>query len=53
MVSSLYEEETMKYLSDLIERFGKALRSKSPADTPAAVPTNPVGPVQGPARKPL
>jgi hypothetical protein len=43
----------MTYFNDLIERLGKALRSKSPADTPAAVPTNPVGPVQEPAQKPL
>jgi hypothetical protein len=43
----------MKYLKDLIERLGKALRGKSPADTQPAAPTNPVGPVHGPAQKPL
>jgi hypothetical protein len=47
------QEDTMKYLKDLIERLGKALGIKSPAHTPASMPTNPLGPVQGPAQKPL
>ena len=49
MVSSFKQEDTMQYLKDLIERFGKALRIKSPRES---VSTNYLGPVQGPVRDP-
>ena len=52
MVSSFKQEETMQYLKDLIERFGKALRIKSPNKTRESVSTNYLGPVQGPVRDP-
>jgi hypothetical protein len=52
MVSSFKQEETMQYLKDLIERFGKALRIKSPNKTRESVPTNHLGPVHGPVRDP-
>jgi hypothetical protein len=52
MVSSFKQEDTMQYLKDLIERFGKALRIKSPNTTPESVSTNHLGPVQGPVRDP-
>jgi len=42
----------MQYLKDLIERFGKALRIKSPNKTQESVSTNYLGPVQGPVRDP-
>ena len=41
----------MQYLKDLIERFGKALRIKSPSKTPESVSTNHLGSVQGPVRR--
>jgi hypothetical protein len=52
MVSSFEQEETMQYLKDLIERFGKALRIKSPNKTRESVSTNHLGPVHGPVRDP-
>jgi len=52
LVSSFKQEETMQYLKDLIERFGKALRIKSPNKTRESVSTNHLGPVQGPVRDP-
>jgi hypothetical protein len=52
MVSSFKQEDTMQYLKDLIERFGKALRIKSPNTTREPVSTNHLGPVQGPVRDP-
>ena len=42
----------MNYLKDLIERLGKALGIKSSDHTPATTPSNPSGPVQGPAPGP-
>jgi hypothetical protein len=45
-------EDTMQYLKDLIERFGKALRIKSPSKTPESAPTNQLGLVHGPVRNP-
>ena len=52
LVSSFEQEETMQYLKDLIERFGKALRIKSPDTTRESASTNHLGPVQGPVRDP-
>jgi hypothetical protein len=52
MVSSFKQEDTMQYLKDLIERFGKALRIKSPNTTRDSVSTSYLGPVQGPVRDP-
>ena len=52
MVSSVKQEETMQYLKDLIERFGKALRIKSPNKTQESGSTNHLGPVHGPVRDP-
>jgi hypothetical protein len=48
----LKQEDTMQYLKDMIERFGKALRIKSPNTTRESVSTNHLGPVQGPVRDP-
>ena len=48
----LQQEDTMQYLKDLIERFGKALRIKSPNKTRESLSTNHLGPVQGPLRDP-
>ena len=50
-VSSFNRKDTLNYLKDLIARFGKSLGIKSPDQSPAP-PTNPLGPVQGPAQKP-
>ena len=52
MVSSFKQEDTMQYLKDLIERFGKALRIKSPHKMQESVSTHYLGPVQGPVRDP-
>jgi hypothetical protein len=52
IVSGFKQEDTMQYLKDLIERFGKALRIKSPNKTRESVSTNHLGPVQGPVRDP-
>ena len=43
----------MKYLKDLIDRLGKALRIKSPAPGAGGpTSTNHLGPVQGPVQEP-
>jgi hypothetical protein len=43
----------MEYLKDLIERLGKALRIKSPAQARrGSASTNQLGPGQGPVRDP-
>jgi hypothetical protein len=43
----------MEYLKGLIERLGKALRIKSPAQArEGSASTNQLGPVQGPVRDP-
>jgi hypothetical protein len=47
------EDEAMEYLKDLIERLGKALRIKSPAQARrGSASTNQLGPGQGPVRDP-
>ena len=49
----LQQEDTMQYLKDLIERFGKALRIKSPPQARAgSASRNHLGPVHGPVRDP-
>jgi len=52
MLSSFKQEDAMQYLKDLIERFGKALRIKSPHKMQESVSTHYLGPVQGPVRDP-
>jgi hypothetical protein len=47
------EDDAMRYLKDLLDRFGKALGIKSPSREPtASASMNHLGPVEGPAQDP-